>query len=165
MITVSEAIVKMISDWGGSQHDICHFLKVLAYAKTIGEMEGISAEEQQTLEFAAIVHDIACPELRKKYGNAPWDLQERFGPPLVREFYQDAGMEEKMLSRICYLVGNHHTITNVDGMDYRILLEADFLVNAGEQESYRENVNEFREKVFKTKTGLELLEKMFIMVE
>ena len=46
-------------------------------------------------------------------------------------------------------------------MDYQILLEADFLVNAGEQEKYRKMVGEYRKKVFKTKTGIDLLEKMF----
>ena len=161
MISISEAIVKMISGCGGSQHDICHFLKVWGYAKTIGELEGLDPETQQTLEFAAIVHDIACPDLRKEYGNAPWNLQETYGPPLVREFFKDSGMDEDMLSRICYLVGHHHTTANVDGMDYQILLEADFLVNAGEQEKYRKNTAKFREKVFKTKTGIRLLEEMF----
>lgn len=38
------------------------------------------------------------------------------------------------IDRICYLVGHHHTYVNVDGIDYRILLEADFLVNAYEDE-------------------------------
>ena len=165
MISVSEAIVKMIYDCGGSQHDICHFMKVWAYAKTIGELEGLDARTQQTLEFSAIVHDIACPDLRKEYGNAPWNLQETYGPPLVRNFFKDSGMDEEMLSRICYLVGHHHTTADVKGMDYQILLEADFLVNAGEQEKYLKNAADFREKVFKTKTGIGLLEKMFLTGE
>ena len=36
-------------------------------------------------------------------------------------------------NRIIRLV-SHHTYTGVDGLDYRILLEADFIVNAGESE-------------------------------
>lgn len=71
MITISEAIMKMIAESGGTQHDIGHFLKVWAYARTIGKLEGLDEREQQTLEFTAIVHDIACPGLRKEYGNAP----------------------------------------------------------------------------------------------
>ncbi len=161
MITVSEAIEKMISDGCGSRHDTDHFIKVWAFARTIGKLEGIGEKEQQTLEFAAVVHDIACPVLRKEYGSAPGDLQEKYGPPLVMEFFRDTGMDGETLSRICWLVGHHHTVSDVDGMDHQILLEADFLVNAGEQEKYREAVEEYREKVFKTKTGLCLLEKIF----
>lgn len=66
-----------------------------------------------------------------------------------------------MLERICYLVAHHHTFTDVKGMDYQILLEADFLVNAGEQEKYRKAVSEFRENVFKTETGIGLLEAIY----
>lgn len=161
MITISEAIIRMIDNCQGSQHDICHFLKVWAYAKNIGEQEGIDEQTQLTLEFAAIVHDIACPSLRKEYGISPHDLQEKYGPPMVREFYKDAGMSEEMLERICYLVSRHHTFTNVDGMDYRILLEADFLVNAGENENYRNSVSRFRQDVFRTNTGITLLDSMY----
>ncbi|MCR5447894.1 MAG: HD domain-containing protein [Solobacterium sp.] len=161
MITVSEAIIKMIGNSEGSQYDICHFLKVWAYAKNIGEQEGLDELTQQTLEFAAIVHDIACPSLRREYGNSPHDLQEKYGPPMVREFYRDSGMSEEMLERICYLVGHHHTFTDVDGLDYRILLEADFLVNAGENEKYRNSVDRFRQEVFRTKTGTALLNSMY----
>ena len=161
MITVSEAIIKMIGNSEGSQYDICHFLKVWAYAKNIGEQEGLDELTQQTLEFAAIVHDIACPILRREYGNSPHDLQEKYGPPMVREFYMDSGMCEEMLERICYLVGHHHTFTDVNGLDYRILLEADFLVNAGENEKYRNSVDRFRQEVFRTKTGTALLNSMY----
>ena len=158
---ISEAAAKMIARCAGSQHDIGHFLKVWAYARTIGEQEGLDERTLRTLEFAAIVHDIACPDLRKRYGSSLWNLQEEFGAQMARDFYRDSGMDGAMLDRICYLVGHHHTFTGVDGADYRILLEADFLVNAGEQEKYRKAINEYRKNVFRTKTGIALLETVF----
>ena len=158
---ISEAVAKMISYCKGSQYDICHFMKVWAYAKTIGELEGLDERTQKTLEFASIVHDIACQELRKEHGSAPGHLQEISGPPLAREFYQDAGLDEDMLDRVCYLVAHHHTFTGVDGPDYQILLEADFLVNAGEQEEYHRQVEHFRKNVFKTKNGTMLLDRIY----
>lgn len=162
MITVSDAIIKMIADSEGSQHDICHFMKVWAYARTIGQAEGLDAKTLETLEFAAVVHDIACPSLKKERGTAPGALQEEYGPALVRELFQDAGMDDEMLDRICYLVAHHHTYTDIDGMDYQILLEADFLVNAGEQDKYRKTAESFYKNVFRTKTGRELLKEMFL---
>ena len=75
-------------------------------------------------------------------------------PLIIREFYKDSGLDGEMLERICYLVGHHHTFSGVDGLDYQILLEADFLVNAGEHENDRKAVSRFREKVFKTRAGL-----------
>ena len=35
------------------------------------------------------------------------------------------GFEDKITERVCYLVGHHHTYTNIEGMDYQILVEAD----------------------------------------
>ena len=160
-MTVSEAIVKMIGRCAGSQYDINHFLKVWAYARNIGQQEGLDARTQETLEYAAIVHDIACPALRKVHGGAPGNLQEESGPPLVREFFRDSDLDEAVLERVCYLVGHHHTFNDVDGPDWRILLEADFLVNAGEDEWYGKHVAEFRENVFRTPTGLALLDSVY----
>ena len=54
----------------GDLHDINHFMKVYAYAKTIAEGENLSPEQQKLVEVTAVVHDIACPLCRVKYGNA-----------------------------------------------------------------------------------------------
>ena len=68
-MTISELTAKMIAFSEGDFHDISHFLKVWAYAKTIGELEELDAETQFVLESSAIVHDIACPLCREKYGS------------------------------------------------------------------------------------------------
>lgn len=162
MITVSGAITRMIEISNGNQHDIGHFLKVWAYARTIGEAEELDERTLKTLELAAIVHDISCPSLRRDHGSAPGSLQEDCSPNLIREFYTDNDMDKEMLDRICYLVAHHHTYSNVDGMDYQILLEADFLVNAGEQEKFFKAAGKFGENVFMTKTGKKLLEDMYL---
>ena len=62
-------INKMIDFYKGNKSDVRHFLKVYAYAQTIGKLEGLDEKTQDTLEIAAIVHDIACPLGREKYGN------------------------------------------------------------------------------------------------
>lgn len=67
-----------------------------------------------------------------------------------------------MIDRIVYLVEHHHTFKDVDGIDYQILLEADFLTNAGEQEKYHRNIQKFHDDFFKTKSGLGLLESMYM---
>ena len=39
------------------------------------------------------------------------------------------GFDAAVIDRVCYLIAHHHTYTNMDGLDYQILVEADFLVN------------------------------------
>lgn len=158
---VSSAIEKMIAFYQGNLHDINHFLKVWAFAKTIGEQEGLDDQTQLTLELAAVVHDIACPLCRQKYGNTNGKYQELESPPLVEDFFAGMPVEGDMAERISWLVAHHHTYTHVDRLDYQILLEADFLVNAFEDGLSAENICTFRENVFRTKTGTKLLNLMF----
>ena len=46
-------------------------------------------------------------------------------------------------------------------MDYQILLEADYLVNADESERYRKGMKQFRKNVFRTASGIALLDSIF----
>ncbi len=159
---VAAATQKMIEFYRGNLRDIDHFLKVWAMAKTIGELEGLNSHTQEVLELTAVVHDIACPLCREKYGNTNGSNQELESPPLVETFFEGLPMDPADLSRISFLVAHHHTDTGVDGLDYQILLEADFLVNAGESGYSRAVIEKFRQRVFRTKSGIRLLDSMYL---
>ena len=81
--------------------------------------------------------------------------------PLTAEFLEGTGLSAEMTDRIVYLVGHHHTLTEIDGMDYQILIEADYLVNADESGYSRENIQNMRDKVFRTATGIALLKSIY----
>lgn len=162
-MTVAAAVEKMIRFSDGNIHDIEHFMKVWAFAKTIGEQERLDEHTQMILELAAVVHDISCPLCRLKYGNTNGKLQEREGPALVAAFSEGSDLSERDVRRISWLVAHHHTYTDVDGLDHRILLEADFLVNAGESGSPKAAVLKARDIIFKTQSGTRLLNSMFLV--
>ena len=163
MKNVAAATRKMIGFYHGNRHDIAHFLKVWAMAKTIGELEGLDRRTQETLEIAAITHDIACPLCREKYGNTNGKRQEEEGGPLVRSFLADAGLSAEQVDRVAYLVSHHHTYTDIDGIDYQILIEADYIVNASESGYSPENRKNFLEEHMKTESGKRLLRSTFCM--
>ena len=158
---VSDTIKKMIGFSNGNIHDIDHLLKVWALAKTIGEQEGLDSHTQKILELTAVVHDIACPLCREKYGNTNGEKQELESPPLVEAFFRELPVSRSDAARISWLTAHHHTYTDVDGADHQILLEADFLVNAGESGYNRSMIDSFRRRVFRTRTGLRLLDSMY----
>lgn len=158
---VSEIVTKMIDYSNGNLHDISHFMKVYGYAKTIGECENLDENTQNVLEVAAIVHDIACPLCREKYGNTNGAYQEKEGEILTAEFLKDTGYSQEFINRVVYLVGHHHTIKDIKGLDYQILIEADYLVNADESSYSKENIKNTMKKVFKTKTGISLLKSIY----
>lgn len=67
----------------------------------------------------------------------------------------------ELIKRVSYLVGHHHMLTQIEGMDYQILIEADYLVNADESHYHRENIRNMYEQIFRTKTGKELLRSIY----
>ena len=162
-MTVNEVMEKMIVASQGSFHDINHFLKVWAYARNIGMGEKLDEDTQKTLETAAIVHDISCPSLREKYGNADGKKQGGVSSPMIREFFADTDVEKSMVDRIDYMIAHHHTYTDVDGIDLQILLEADFLVNAQEMNIKKDAIEEMMKNVFKTDTGIRYLKELFLI--
>ncbi len=116
---------------------------------------------QELLELAAIVHDIACPLCREKYGDTNGKHQERESPPLVESFFAPLPVDPADVERISWVVGHHHTYTNVDGLDHQILLEADFLVNADESGYARAAIETARSQIFQTVSGIRLLDAMY----
>ena len=71
------------------------------------------------------------------------------------------GIDKDDIDRVCYLVGHHHTYSNIDGTDYQILVEADFLVNLFEDNVPEHGVDTALERIFKTETGKHLLQLQF----
>lgn len=155
-MTIAQILNKMIAASNGNIHDIDHLLRVWAYARTIGELEGLDAETQYLLEVAAITHDIACPLCREKYGNTNGKYQELEGAVLVRAFLTGTGMTETQIARAAYLVGHHHTLRDIHGMDYQILIEADYIANASENGYAKESVIHFLNTIMKTASGRQL---------
>lgn len=157
----SGILVKMIKYSNGNRHDINHFLKVYAYAKVIADREQLSDDERTITEIAAIVHDIACPLCRVKYGNTNGKYQEAEGSALARDFLKDMDLPNHISERVVYLVDHHHTYENVSGADYQILLEADYLVNADESGYSDENIRNTLNSLFKTETGISVLKSVY----
>ncbi|MBQ3232265.1 MAG: HD domain-containing protein [Clostridia bacterium] len=162
---IAKITEEMIHFYKGSVHDIEHFLKVHAYARLIGLSEGLDTSIQETLEIAAVVHDISCPMLREKYGYANGKLQEETSEEILRPFLHAFDIDKSVAERIIRLVSRHHTTENVDGIDHQILLEADFLVNASEGRMEKGAVRRFRDEIAKTDTGKRLLDSIYRLNE
>ena len=154
---------KMIAFSDGNIHDIDHLIRVWAYSKMISELEGLDAQTQFVLEAAAITHDIACPLCREKYGNTNGKHQEQEGEVMVRDFLADTGLSEEQINRIAFLVGHHHTLSGIDGIDYQILVEADYIANATENGYSLQNIENFMQRIMKTESGKRILKSIFAL--
>ena len=70
-------------------------------------------------------------------------------------------MTDAQISRVAFLVSHHHTLTEIDGADYQILVEADYIVNASENGYSKENIRGFLQNVMKTQSGKRILQDVF----
>lgn len=156
---------EMIRYEGGDPHRIQHFIKVHSFAKRIALAEELNEKTLFTLEAAAIVHDIGIKAAMETLGGCTGADQERLGPPIAREMLEKLGYPEDVTERVCYLVGHHHTYTDIDGTDYQILVEADFLVNMFEGSMSRDGIVTTYQKLFRTKAGREICRVMFRLDE
>lgn len=145
----------------GDPKRIQHFVKVYEFAKYIGKGEKLDEKTYKTLKLAAIVHDIGIHKAEKKYGQCGGKLQEKEGPPEAEKLLKKLGADWEIIDRVCYLVGHHHTYTEIDGLDYQILIEADFLVNLYEDGVDQKAVRAAYDRIFKTDTGRDVCRLMF----
>lgn len=107
------------------------------------------------------MHDIGIKISLEKYDSSAGPYQEKEGPPKAKELMELHGIDKKAIDRVCYLISRHHTYSNIDGMDYQILIEADFLVNIYEGNMDKDKIISIKNNIFRTKTGIEILENMF----
>ena len=155
-------IEKMIEYYAGDPKRVQHFLKVYEFAKLIGESESLDAETMHILRTAAIVHDIGIKISEEKYGSSNGKYQEKEGPAVAEPMLLDLGYDEAVIDRVLFLIAHHHTYNEIEGLDYQILVEADFLVNLFEDGSSRETTEKVQKNIFKTKTGNKYLSNLFL---
>lgn len=151
----------MIQYFASDPGRIQHFIKVHSFAKLIAQNENLTEEQLLVLEAVAYVHDIGIKLAEQKHGNYNGKLQEQYGPPEAECVLRNCGFSDEQINRISYLVGHHHTYTDIDGMDYQILVEADFLVNFYESNYIKETIQHTYHKIFKTGSSRRICCMMF----
>ena len=151
----------MIAYDAGDPKRIHHFLKVHAFARLIGLGEGLDPDIQFILEIAAAVHDIGIHRAEALYGSSGGKYQEALGPAEAEALLTPLGLSRQVIERVMYLVGHHHTYTDIEGMDYQILVEADFLVNLYEDNEPPATRKRAYEAIFRTATGKQLCRQLY----
>ncbi|NLM67345.1 MAG: HD domain-containing protein [Enterococcus sp.] len=160
--TVGNIIEKMIRYFGTDVRRINHALKVFGFASCIARKEKLTDNEILIVDIVAILHDIGILEAEKKYNSSGGKYQEIEGPAIAREILSDEDLNLKTLDRICFIIGSHHSYQKIDGLDFQIVVEADFLVNIYEDEMTKHTIDSVRNKYFRTQTGRSMIESIYL---
>lgn len=162
MNKITQLINKMIEHEKGCPKRVNHFLKVHSFANIIANLENIDDNKKLILEAVTILHDVGIKISLEKYNSTSGKYQEIEGPPIAEKILIDLDFPKDIIDRIYFLIAHHHSYDNVDGIDYQILIEADFLVNIFEDELNKENILNIRNKYFKTESGKNILNKLYL---
>jgi HD superfamily phosphohydrolase YqeK len=138
-----------------------HAMKVAKYAGQILKIEG---GNPLVVMGAAYLHDIGIHEAEKKYGSPSGHYQEMEGPAIAREILERLDIHKEMIDEICDMIGHHHSPREKETLNFQILYEADWLVNIEEEKisSDRRKVEGLIGRVFKTPTGKQLAEELYL---
>jgi len=152
---------EMETYFGKDRNRIEHALQVAGYAREL--LRQIDADEQLTMT-AAYLHDIGIHEAERKHGSSAGKYQELEGPAVADAILRKLGASAGFSAAVCATVGKHHTPAGVDAPEFRILWDADALVNLQEVLPGKPpaEIEKILDKSLVTEHGLRLARNKFL---
>ncbi len=142
---VNRVALKMKSLYHGDAVKVQHFVRVYTLAKSIGELEKLSDEEQENLELAAVVHNV--------------EGDGRI--PIIKDVLDSCDVEPDTAMHVCHIVENMDNYEHISTLDHQIFIEARMIVEFKEHNTPTDEIVEFAEKRFITNYGKMFLKRAF----
>jgi HD superfamily phosphodiesterase len=158
---ISQVRAAMEDYFGNDEKRINHSHRVTAYACRLMEDEPANPD---LVVVTALLHDIGIREAERKYGSSAGNLQEVEGPPVAREILARIGFSDAFIGEACDIIASHHSPGEVDTENFRIIWDADWLVNLGDEcdLSVPEKVEKIIDKTFLTRTGRRIARQLYL---
>jgi len=141
---------------------IGHATKVARHAERIGKME---AGNLAVILCAAYLHDIGILEAERKHNSTAGRYQEQEGPPIARDILEKLNAKEALIDEVCDIVGHHHHPREDETVNFKVLYDADLIVNLAEAHKETTKTNDELEKLvdkaFLTESGKAEARKAF----
>tara|TARA_B100000614_G_scaffold143796_1_gene127855 strand:+ start:230 stop:964 length:735 start_codon:yes stop_codon:yes gene_type:complete len=137
--------VEMKRYFGTDFKRIGHASKVARFAESLGKKEKANLA---VVLCAAYLHDIGIKNAQEKYNSSAARYQEQEGPPVAREILENLGAKPSLVAEVCDIVGHHHHPKEVEDINFKVLYDADMLVNMMECERKADvDADEFSKKI------------------
>ena len=151
------AAIEMKRYFGQDFKRIGHAANVARYAEQILKEEKANPA---VVMCAAYLHDIGIHEAERKYNSTAARYHEEEGPAIARDILNRLGAREELVDEVCDIIGRHHHPRDDETLCFKIVSDADLIVNLEEQqkkrETERERIAEIIENKMFTDTGKEL---------
>lgn len=154
-------VYEMETYFAGDEKRIEHATAVLNYAEQIQAVEG---GDPLIVRAAAILHDIGIHQAEQKHGSAAGKHQEIEGAPIAAEIMNKYDISPDVVEHVCKIIANHHSAKQIDTTEFRIIWDADLLVNTPVESpgATDEQLRAIIEKRFKTREGRRIAEDVFL---
>jgi HD superfamily phosphohydrolase YqeK/ribosomal protein S27E len=161
-----QLIERMKKVFGDDRKRITHALAVLEQAQKILRQEmasGSNSIDPKVVMAAAILHDIGIREAEKKHGSAAGVHQEMEGPAVAEPMMKELGLDDDTIEHVLKIIANHHSARNMDTTEFRVIWDADRLVNLPEEypNLSKQHLAKKIDKIFKTDAGKKAAYEMY----
>jgi hypothetical protein len=115
---------------------------------------------------AGYLHDIGIKEAEEKFASAAPRYQHQEGPPVARAILTALGANEGIIAEVCDIIGHHHTPRPEETINFKVLYDADLIVNLEEQQKTAPSSREHLAKIvggsFLTEAGARVARQKFL---
>jgi hypothetical protein len=155
--------VAMKRSFGADFRRIGHATRVARYAEEINQGEGGNAA---VILIASYLHDIGITEAERKFDSAAPEHQHREGPPVARQLLAELSADRELIEEVCDIVSHHHAPRPEETTNFKVLHDADLLVNLeekqGEEPSPRAHLEQVVARSFLTESGRRLAARVLL---
>jgi hypothetical protein len=118
---------------------------------------------QRTLS-AAYLHDIGIHEAERKHNSNSGKWQEIEGPPIATGILTELNVESSFTELVAEIVANHHTRDGVNSPEFRVIWDADALVNFAKvlPGKAEEQIETILQDHMETEAGFRIARRIFI---
>ncbi len=166
----NKLIEELKNYFADDQKRIKHSLKVTEFAEQLIDQFNQKYPDkkinEQVIIYAAVLHDIGIKNAELKYGSSAGHFQEIEGPPVAREIMETHNIDFEMMDEIAEIIAHHHSPGKVGSNNFKILYDADWLVNLPDvydlKSKSRNEIEKLIDKVFLSEIGKDLARKLYL---
>jgi len=155
--------VNMKRYFGTDFKRIKHAARVAHYAEEINKYE---QADPAVVLISAYLHDIGIKESERKFGSSAPKYQHQEGPPIARKILTELKANSELIDEVCDIIGHHHTPREDETANFRVVYDADLIVNLEEEHKKSPKPKEHLEKIIKksflTPTGSKIAGEIFL---
>lgn len=116
--------------FGPDTRRIQHASDVASYAERIAKE--IKEADMMIVMVSAYLHDIGIKNAELKYNSSSAKYQHIEGPPVAKEILEELKAPRELIEEVCDIIGHHHTPRKEETTNFKVLYDADLIVNMKE---------------------------------